>query len=968
MPPVRFEGHYRSLERRLLGIVAELRREPGDVCLVAAGRPQMERVAGLLAVEAGGILTGVRLFPGFPQFAAWARGLPFEIEKPDPFDTCAFAMEAMRDLSDGDPFSNLRGNARTAQSLADFFERLLDRGIDSTAYIVSSGSTSSGPTPTEAVVGRLFRRYEELRESRYPRTADAAVTGLTESNCREPGPLLIYGFYDLTPGQRRLVRVLHRAGWRLSFFDPVPASSHWATDGRLGARTHSLLEELGCDSAARSDSEVEMGPFCELAESALSRTAKPRVENLVLMESSGALGTARAVLQAVRWLVRDRGLDPRSIAVVEKSGSEVSAVARLAWHEGTPVCAPLEVPMISLPGCRLVLSILEAIGNDLHYTLLRRAALTGCLAEGCDPAPSEIERAVGKTGVRAGEEAWLSAGPELSRNGAYDALAALVRGMAELRAALPARETPAGYMTILRERLLPMVLPDAVPDEAVSPESILSDEVVGFGEFASMLEAVYGVRRFRMRKADRDGFRILTPEQIRGSLFDAVIVTGLEEGVFPASYSEDARLTAELRRALQLSLPEERLFEERFLFRQVLESASRFVFLVHRNRGPDGRPEYPSVFVEMLRDRVTSAGPGEGSRPVRPSMILLDGDHPGQVAARAAMQGELPVDVPFLAEALEAERARLGGGPFDRYDGVLGEGLTGPGPRGLSASKLESYARCPFACLVEKVWRLEERPRLSVSSEPDARLRGIVLHDAVESILIEHGTDATPDQVRRILERVALDGNLLAAMGSPGLLELFLDRWCDAVTGFLRTVSSRLEGRFGHRELDLDGTLGETRVHGRLDLVVQRGERGSLVLDLKSGKPFSKSKALSRTIEGAWFQLPVYYALALQNGLSPSGAGYLHISGELDEDDLPVFEDPGDLGRMVEAASSRAGACSELMSLGFFPPVPREEGICRNCWLSDLCRRTPQSRITSKMSAEDPLLRRLLGEEDPGGD
>ena len=941
-PILLYEGHYRALEKSLPEAVRRAVERTGRrVAVVTAGRPQLERVAGVLARESGGVLSGTRLFPGFRQFVTWAYDYPRMPEEPTHGDRIGFALDAICLLKPGEPFSNLSGNVSTAFALSEFFERLLERGIDAAAYVACATSLPEGPSPTEHTVGSLFTSYEDSRNRLYPCTPDSLLNRLVDSGTT-PGELVIYGFYDLNPAQRRLLAGLVDSGWRIQLLTPVPGASGWAR--RIGVRTRAVLDRCGFETALRPDAEIPMGPFGQYAESLLGGRSLAVPAGLQVHVAFGAIGLARSVLSIIEKLVRVRGLRYSDIAVADCSRSSFAGIiVRLACHEGIPVNCPLEVPLLSMPACALLVSLLSIEEHGYHYTSLRSAALSGCLAPGFDPIPSGIDSAVAESGRRhLDDPEALSAQP--GKKSDQPELAALVEAVRSFHESVPVRATPSAFLGLLAEGLGGLVSAEALPPEAISPEMFRTEKEMSFGEFLALYEIVLSVTRATLREADRAGFVLQHPETLRGTLHRAVIVTGLEEGVFPSATPEDPKLTAPLRAMLQLSAPEDRLAEESFLFRQVLEAADESVYLVHEEADISGTMKQPSMFLDQF-----TGGNVEISadcRLGRASEVLLGGHLPGQRAALEALAGVPPVERPFFLEAYEAERSRLSRSPFDEFDGVIGPEAT-DSLDSFSSSHLESYGRCPFQYLARFVWRLGERSELSMSSRPDSAMRGKALHRAIQKLIVDVGPrEATLDCVRREIRDAAEELGLDKALGSLALMEVFIEAEAGPALGFLESLSG-LDARFetGRYEKDLTGRFGSTPVHGRLDLLMDREDGSTIVVDLKTGKSLSRNKAAERTANGELFQLPIYHALAQQNGLDPSMAGYLFLSKEgVKLENQPLFESRA-VEELTVASLGWAETFSSLIRQGYFPPLPRTKQTCESCAYSALCRRTPLDRI-----------------------
>src|SRR3954452_14732111 len=107
---------------------------------------------------------------------------------------------------------------------------------------------------------------------------------------------------------------------------------------------------------------------------------------------------------------------------------------------------------------------------------------------------------------------------------------------------------------------------------------------------------------------DPERVQIASPETIRARRFEAVFACGLQEGEWPAPAGSDPFLSDDDRReiaaagGLALSLREDQLDRERYLFYATISRAERLLFLSWRHSDEDGNPEARSFFVEDVKD------------------------------------------------------------------------------------------------------------------------------------------------------------------------------------------------------------------------------------------------------------------------------------------------------------------------------------------------------------------------------
>lgn len=947
MPVGLFEGHFRSLEKSLILLVDKLKKKASKkIAIIAAGRAQLEHIQDIiLAEDINSVLAGIEFFPGFFSLALKFSSTVFDSGNVSEPDRIAFSLEAMKSLHQGQPFHNLKLNISTASSLGNFFERLLEEGITSEMYATSEMMLKHKATSTEKVTGVIFQRYEELRNSNYPDTADLIV-----AKCQKPSRydnLIIYGYYDLNPLQRSFLRKLIDSESGVYFFNPIHRSSFWQNVAR---RTHDLIYAEGVQ-AVRPDIQIPQGEFRLFAESMFTGKKTGIPDNFKVSSCSGYLGLARTVLKKIKELSEGPESIPLNrIAVVERS-TGTSPIVRLACHEGVPIASPLIIPLSDLPAAKLVITLLKMGGEDFHHTSIRKAVLTGCVAVGFDPADSSITSAVEETGVRFGVENWKKA--DGSASDKYPELFNLIESVRNMLEALPDQTTPAQYLKLAEpfiRSLLSCEISAEITDTLFDNEAFRCNRKTDLKGFIDLLLTRYEKTQIKLCEPDPEGFNILSPEQIRGCFYDVVIFTGLQEGLFPATVREDPRLSDDLRKLLQLPLLHERVKEEAFLFLQVLEACSKHAIIIFMDSDSSGKPLQISQFVDDLKRIMGVSVQHENSSPFE---VLLGGDTAVQKASRKASEAEtassLPLHLPFFYEAWSSERSRMSDAGFDNYDGILGGNIVSD-PGVYSATSLEEYRRCPFRYLISRIWNLKERSELGVSSEPDALFRGNFLHEVIERLIQKNGFSTGKQEIRETLEKTAESLGLDKILGNPALCEVFIENEIPVVEKFLSGLSTT-GWNFDSREKELSGFIGSVPVRGRLDLILIEKDRSAVVLDLKTGSILSRSQVESGIRKGTVFQVPLYFELADQNNLNPSLAGYVYIKNQEERGENPLFNRK-EMTELLPGVNECVKECVLHIKKGFFPPIPGDSRVCKFCCFRSLCRITPLQRIEWKLEQD----------------
>jgi len=383
--------------------------------------------------------------------------------------------------------------------------------------------------------------------------------------------------------------------------------------------------------------------------------------------------------------------------------------------------------------------------------------------------------------------------------------------------------------------------------------------------------------------------RVLQLFEARGVRVQALAVLGLAEGSFPAIERPDPFISEAVRSELEL---EPRLGQEQSgLFYQMVTRADRFLLLTRPYLAKDGETwessPYWNAVQELLQDKPTRIRPDDA----RPLNEAASGDEMLFWAARRNSQAGL--DLPdflkekyasrwrYLAEAepiLSARVQKEASGPYDGSLQALGKDLDKRyGERaGWSASRLESYASCPFQFFSSSALGLEvlEAPQIGYQ----ANQLGTILHGVLEQVYREAQDPANTAEVLTrlpsVAERVFAEApqkyqfrpSLLWEMQQEELL-VVLEAAVQGIVdldpeGGWRPLA--FECKFGledHPPLRLPSQGGEIRLHGIVDRVDVNLSGELRVIDYKSGGSHLTPRDL---IEGQRLQLPIYAMAANQ--------------------------------------------------------------------------------------------------------
>jgi hypothetical protein len=856
-----FQGHWRALESVWL-LQFRQAAASGTAAVVTAGQPLTSHLLSIIPESVG----GVSFFPGIP---ALAKSLSSSVTgSPVPKSLCI----ALACLAGYKPES--------APAASAFFEKLIETGVSSLSFSVIAQSTK-GLHEEVHKTALKYLSYSSRRNALCPSSPDR----ITEAGPKNPtrfNSYMFYGFYDLNPAQRSYVKQLSKTA-AVTWFSPVHPSHHWRS---AFERTQSFLMGLGCSETHRVDFSEPLSPNAQFAENLLTGKALLKNDGITLLLSGSGSAFVKAVADQAVLLGSKYGND--KIAIVS-TGDESRLLTRQLHAMNIACAVPLTVPASALPSGRLLSRLLELESNSFHHCDIEKILLTGAVAMKNTPDASVYASQAAKLGARFGLPALR------------ETQFPFAEAIADYFETLPLEAEPCEYLR-RTSSLLALLTENSVPDQFT--ESVLKGknftipEIVSFDVFKQMISTAMEAD-IQLQESQADGIAVISPEKIRGTLKKALIITGLEEGAFPRSSVSDPRLPLEIKKQLQLPLPDARETEEAFLLRQVFEAALSEIVIISRNTDNSGRSLALSPFLSPLLEK---------NSPVKPIELS---DSPVNVL-------HIPANPPFLRFSTAAQREKLGFDPENPAPSAIHSGMIGTGlfsVNRLSATLLENYARDPFGFLISKVWKVEEAAGFPVRSEPDYRLKGIIVHACVQKAL-QSGVSAA-DAVREICLKYGLSTHL----GSETLASIWKEHLVAGISS-LTEMLGEMQWTFAECEKSLTGTIAGLPAEGRIDLIFKCPGGGWIVADLKTGKP--QPVTADKLIQNNLFQLPFYRNLAVQNGYTPfTAATYIHIEscGEITFKTLGNNELENINGEFEE----RVLQLVESISMGVFPEDPEKQ-------------------------------------------
>lgn len=348
---------------------------------------------------------------------------------------------------------------------------------------------------------------------------------------------------------------------------------------------------------------------------------------------------------------------------------------------------------------------------------------------------------------------------------------------------------------------------------------------------------------------------------------DIVVLGSLNEATWPEAADPGPWLNRPMRKTLGLPSPEEKIGYAAHDFTSLLGASQ--VYLT-RAQKVDGNPTVPSRWLM----RITA---------------LLDG---------LELRGALQPTSPWLAWA----RARDASG---KHAPVKAPAPTPPlalRPRRLSVTAIEKWMGNPYAIFAGYILALDPLPALG--QEPDASLKGQMIHDALGRFAAAHPEHLPKDIAGELMHHVR--DVLRSYQAHPRVAAFWLPRferfagWFAATEAGRRVGVDRVMAEIGGAEV-LAVPGGAFTLTGRADRI-DIAKDGLIITDYKTGQAPSDGRVLAGTAP----QLPLEAAIALAGGFTNipkrpvKSLTYIRVTGA---------EPPGDQ-RTVKATDVAALAAS----------------------------------------------------------
>lgn len=317
------------------------------------------------------------------------------------------------------------------------------------------------------------------------------------------------------------------------------------------------------------------------------------------------------------------------------------------------------------------------------------------------------------------------------------------------------------------------------------------------------------------------------PLEARLLRVDVTILGSLNDGTWPDAADPGPWLNRPMRAALDLPQPEEAIGRAAHDFTSFLGAPK---VIMTRARKVDGVPSVPSRWLLRLKALVSGLGLDAALEPDQPWLAWARArdDAPDRVSASP------PRPVP----PLEAR------------------------PRKISVSGVERWIANPYAIFARDILRLE--PLRILGAEPDAALRGAIIHEAMARFAKDY-PQSLPEGTAGELYRIAC-GVMREHASHPRIAAFWLPRFERFATWFGETEPQRRSGLQRtlaeiSGELSFDSPGGSFKLTARADRL-DVTSAGLAITDYKTGAPPNDKAVNGHTRP----QLPLEASIAQAGG------------------------------------------------------------------------------------------------------
>jgi len=359
-------------------------------------------------------------------------------------------------------------------------------------------------------------------------------------------------------------------------------------------------------------------------------------------------------------------------------------------------------------------------------------------------------------------------------------------------------------------------------------------------EWPQLLEALMADQSVEMRQSGQPRLFILGLFEARLQNFDTVLIGGLNEGSLPMAAKSSPFMSRQMKAALGLPPPEQRIG---FTAHDLSQNLAQKRVILSRALRVDNAPSVASRWLQRL---LTVAG-AEQAAAMRAR---------GQFYARAARALDYALPQPFAARPCPKPALRLR-------------------PKSFSITEIETLRRDPYAVYARRILRL--KPLEPLIQDAGNAERGSLIHAVLAAFGQYYPTEniaAIEPQATKILTDIAMAE--LAKLQLPADIAVL---WQPRLMALIPNIIAR-EAALSPRRRYCETKAADTIIgasgcslHGRadrIDILAEKGENGEKlaeIVDFKTGS--SPDKKYARNLSAP--QLALEGALLARSAFSECG-------------------------------------------------------------------------------------------------
>ncbi|NWF53878.1 MAG: exodeoxyribonuclease V subunit gamma [Syntrophaceae bacterium] len=685
----------------------------------------------------------------------------------------------------GSYFGPIAGRRGFQRALSATFRDLADGGVE-TLPLQGSRNISE--------LIDLYQTYRELAGREFYSSAELFFRGEKEAR-RFPGKfgsgeLAVYGFYDFTEGQKRLLEGCTRH-LEITAFMPWQGTPGFAYASPIlnwyrsrGFQVHSLIKP-----ETTRNKLVEIMPrqvFRERPEA--KRVPEDRTVRIIAAPSE--VQEVREMAREVLRLAREDDISFHEMGVLLRDFDLYAPLFLEAFQNlQVPIHLQGGIPLSRSQAGKSLLLLLDLVSGNLRrgevmeFLTFAPLAWERFLPE--EPSTSLWDLISREAGIVEGRGQWeerlaswitQQGQQEEERNESLireaESFHRFLKGFFSALDRFP-RKSSWQEMVKAYLLLLESYLPAKGDWEGIGDalRALVCLDALGFEvqvpQFKEILTEELEERALPHGSFQRGGVCISDLMPARGLSFRAVFIPGLVERSFPPSPRQDPLLLDPERQAInktlegrgQLPLKRSRFAEEKLLFALALGAAREKLILSYPRLDPStGRERIPSFFLLRVGEALTGETvdysrletipqfqrvPLSRMAPEDWAEAVDEGEFDLSQVSRAMRTGDRSEisyfrrAFPVFNRAVKLALRRWGFKAFTEYDGcltstrarrLLGERFSLAG-QVLSPTKLETYAACPFKYFLAEVLGLKPLPSPEEVSRLQPLERGTMIHE-----------------------------------------------------------------------------------------------------------------------------------------------------------------------------------------------------------------------------------------------